>query len=85
MRLGARLNKLEAESSVVAEPAYTPATPSIRALEIMLEALERRQLPLPPEHPGMPQVIARDLLSRDDASPEARERAQRYLAGEHDH
>lgn len=82
MKLAARLDKLEVEHN--AAPAHLPAKPSTLALEIVLEGFEHRHLLLP-EHPDMPQVIARDLLARGDVSQEVRETAQRYLAGECEH
>ncbi len=81
MRLGARLDRLE---HIAPAPVAMPADPPTQALEIMLMALDRRELPIPPEHADMPQVVARELLDRDDASPEGRETALRFLAGEYD-
>ncbi len=53
----------------------------IRALEIMLEALVRRDFITSEGYEDVPDVVARELLGRDDTSPEARERVQRHLDG----
>ncbi len=49
----------------------------IRALELMLEVIARRDFRT--SYEDMPATVARELLSRDDASPEAKQQAQRYL------
>lgn len=51
----------------------------IRALEVMLEALARRDFVTSSGYEDMPAVVSRELLSRDDASPKAKEQARRYL------
>ncbi len=51
----------------------------IRALELMLEVIARRDFRTSPGYEDMPATVARELLSRDDASPEAKQQAQRYL------
>lgn len=81
MTVKGRLDRLE---HLTVEPVAIPTEPTTRALEAMLRVIARRERPVPPEHPDMPQMIARSLLDRDDASLEARENALRFLAGEHD-
>lgn len=83
MLLKNRLAKLEAESALAT--VVEPVRPPTRALEITLEALEKDYLRPLPEHSNMPQVIACELLSCEDASFEARETAQRHLTGAHEH
>ncbi len=51
----------------------------IRALELMLEVLARRDFRTSPGYEDMPATVARELLSRDDASQAAKQQAQRYL------
>lgn len=53
----------------------------VRALEIMLEAVVRRDFITSEGYEDVPDMVAWELLGRDDASPEAKERAQRYLDG----
>lgn len=52
MLLKNRLDKLEAES--IPATVVEPVRPPTRALEIMLEALEKDYPHPPPEHPNMP-------------------------------
>jgi hypothetical protein len=51
----------------------------IRALELMLEVIARRDFRTSPGYEDMPATVARELLSRDDASQAAKQQAQRYL------
>lgn len=53
----------------------------IRALELMLEVLVRRDFVTSNGCEDMPAVVSRELLGRDDTSPKAREQARRYLDG----
>jgi hypothetical protein len=78
-------NRLDKLGGITPGLVAIPTEPTTRALAVMLMVLERREHPVPSEHLDMPQVIARRLLDRDDASPEARETARRFLAGEHDY
>jgi hypothetical protein len=54
----------------------------LRARLDRLEHIAPEPVAMPADPPT--QVVARELLDRDDASPEGRETALRFLAGEYD-